>query len=83
MFKDEVKGKLNIKSELLPFCLTMIGRDKTVVSGVKSVLTSSAESLRLRLLGEVIVIEGEGLCIAEIGGGDVYVKGKVGGVSFE
>lgn len=83
MFKNEIKQKLGIKSEILPFCLNMICRDKMIVSGIKGVLLSSQTELRLRLKGEVLTISGEDMQIVEIGGGDIYVKGLIKGVEFE
>ena len=83
MFKDEVNKKLNIKNEIMPFTLTMLSRSKMTISGVKNVMLSSAESLRFRLNSGSVEIVGEGLQIVEIGGGDVYIKGNIGGVQFE
>ncbi len=83
MFKDEIKRKLDIKNEIFPFTLTMLSRSKVIISGVKSVLSSSAEALKLRLNAGVVTLYGENLQIVEIGGGDAYVKGLVGGMSFE
>lgn len=83
MFKDEIKRKLDIKSEILPFTLTMLSRSKMMISGVKNVMLSSETELKFRLSGGSVIITGDGLQIVEIGGGDVYVKGYIGGVQFE
>ncbi|MDE6059983.1 MAG: YabP/YqfC family sporulation protein [Clostridia bacterium] len=83
MFKDEVKRKLDIKSEIMPFTLTMLSRSKLIISGVKNVLLSSETQLRFRLTSGIATVSGEGLQIVEIGGGDAYVKGYIGGVLFE
>jgi len=83
VFKDEVKKKLNIKNEIMPFTLSMLSRTKMMISGVKNVMLSSGELLRFRLNSGAVEIVGEGLQIVEIGGGDVYVKGNIGGVHFE
>lgn len=83
MFKNEIRRKLGIKNEMLPFCLNMICRDKMIVSGIKNVLSSSQSQLRLRLNGEVLSVVGEDMQIVEIGGGDIYVKGLIKGVEFE
>jgi len=61
----------------------MLSRSKVIISGVKSVLSSSGEALKLRLNAGVVTLYGENLQIVEIGGGDAYVKGLVGGMSFE
>lgn len=83
VFKDELKRKLDIKSEVLPFTLTMLSRSKMMISGVKSVMLSNGEQLKFRLTSGVILIVGEGLQIVEIGGGDAYIKGYIGGIQFE
>lgn len=83
VFKDEIKRKLDIKSELLPFTLTMLSRSKLMISGVKSVMLFSDEQLKFRLTSGVVLIDGEELQIVEIGGGDVYVKGLIKEVHFE
>lgn len=83
MFKNELKRKLDIKSEVMPFTLTMLSRSKVMVSGVKNVLSSTETELKLRLLAGSLTVAGSGLHIVEIGGGDVYVKGSVGGLQFE
>ena len=83
MFKNEIKKKLDIKSEILPFTLTMLSRSKMMISGVKNVLLSSDSALKFRLSSGSLTVTGSDLQIVEIGGGDVYVKGVVGGVQFE
>jgi len=83
VFKDEIKKKLDIKSEVLPFALSMLSRSKLIISGVKGVINSSAGQMRFRLNSGTLSVLGEDLEIVEIGGSDVYVKGKIGGLSFE
>ena len=83
VFKDEVKRKLDIKSEIMPFTLTMLSRSKLIISGVKSVMLSNESQLKFRLTSGIIAVSGEGLQIVEIGGGDAYIKGYIGGVTFE
>ena len=78
-----MKRKLDIKNEILPFALTMLSRNKMTISGVKSVMLSNETGLKFRLVGGVLTVEGSGLQIVEIGGGDVYVKGEIGGLHFE
>lgn len=78
-----MKRKLNIKNEILPFTLTMLSRSKMMVSGIKSVMLSGDKELKFRLPSGSVTITGEDLQIVEIGGGDVYVKGNIGGISFE
>lgn len=83
VFKDEIIKKLNVKSEALPFTLTMLSRSKMMISGVKSVLSSTEKAMKFRLAVGSLTVSGDALQIAEIGGGDVYVKGLVEGVQFE
>ncbi len=67
----------------MPFTLAMLSRDKLVISGIKSVLSVDEGLVRLRLAGAKVAVSGKDLTIAEIGGGDVYIKGRIGGVNFE
>ncbi len=83
MFKNEIKAKFRLKDELFPFALNMLGRGKLVVSGVKRVVEANEEFLKIRVGNENLIVEGKGLSIAEIGGGDVYVEGEIQSVAFE
>ncbi len=83
MFKDEIEKKFNITRESFSFSLTMMGRDRLIVSGVKGVVFASNECVKLRLKSEILTLVGEALQLKEIGGGDVYVKGGVTSVNFE
>ena len=83
MFKDEIAKKLNVKKDIMPFTLTMLSRSKMMISGVKNVLSSTDSALRFRLASGSLKVSGEELKIVEIGGGDVYVKGRISGVQFE
>lgn len=83
MFKDEIKRKLNVKDEMFPFALNMLGRHKLVVSGVKRVNEATANALKIKVGSDVLTITGKELSIAEIGGGDVYVEGEVESIAFE
>lgn len=78
-----MQKKFNITNEILPFTLTMLSRSKMMVSGVKSVLLSSENELKFRLTSGSLAVSGESLRIVEIGGGDVYIKGTIGGLQFE
>lgn len=83
MFKNEIKAKFRLKDGLFPFALNMLGRGKLVVSGVKRVAEANEGNIKIRIDNEYLNIAGEGLCIAEIGGGDVYVKGKIESIAFD
>lgn len=82
MFIDELKSKLNLEDKILPFTVTLLGGECTVVCGVKTILLMGQNIIKLRLGGRVLEICGEGLSVVEIGGGDVYVKGVVNSVAF-
>ena len=82
MFKDEIKSKLSA-SEVIPFSVCMLSKNKLVVSGVKSVAYASKDAIRLKLPLDALLIEGKDLHILEIGGADIYIKGEIGGLSFE
>ncbi len=83
MFTDELFAKLKIDDAFAPFTVTMAGDCAVAVSGVKSVLFSSYEEIKIRLSKRTVVLFGTELRIVEIGGGDVLVRGKIGGVRFE
>ena len=83
MFKNEIKAKFRLKDELFPFALNMLGRGKLVVSGVKRVVEANEVFLKIRVGNENLIVEGKGLSIAEIGGGDVYVEGEIQSIAFE
>lgn len=83
MFVEEIQKKLKIVDDVLPFTMTFIGENALVACGVKSVMLTSEDIIRLKLKHKVVEINGRELSISEIGGGDVYVKGIIGGVSFE
>lgn len=83
MYKNEILKKFDIKDSVFPFTLTMLARDRLVISGVKRALLLSDEKLRFQLHGCILQVEGKALKIIEMGGGDVYVKGEIGGLSFE
>lgn len=82
MFIDEVKKKFNVAGAL-QFSLNMLSFDKLVASGVKSVISMSEGEIKLRLFSGTLKISGEGLSVVAICEGDVYIKGKIGGLSFE
>ena len=83
MFKNEIKAKFRLKDELFPFALNMLGRGKLVVSGVKRVVEANEKNIKIRVENEYLDIAGVGLFIAEIGGGAVYVEGKIESIAFE
>lgn len=83
MFKDEMKKKLSVAGEVFPFTLNMLSRKKTVICGVKRVIFSSETQLEIRLDGGNMTIDGIGLKIVEIGGGDMFLEGQIDKIEFE
>ncbi len=83
MFRDEIKRKLGANETVFPFSVCMLSRSRIVVSGVKGLLSADGDSVVLRLPAELLLIEGKDLKIIEIGGGDIYVSGEIGGLRFE
>ena len=83
MFRDEIREKLSPAGELFAFSICMLSRHKLVVSGVKNVMFADETRIALKLHGETLLVEGKELKIAEIGGGDIFVTGLIGGLHFE
>ena len=83
MFKDEMKKKLSVAGEVFPFTLNMLSRKKTVICGVKRVIFASETQLKIRLDGGNMTIDGIGLKIVEIGGGDMFLEGQIDKIEFE
>lgn len=82
MFSDDIKNKFKLIGEV-DFAVTMLSRSKIAVSGVKRILHTGQENIRLKLKNEELFIDGNNLQILEIGGGDVCVEGEIKGVGFE
>lgn len=82
MFKDEIKDKLKINNVVLPYVVTLAS-GKTVISGVKKVLVAKDDEIAISVSSCVVRVLGKGLEIAQIGGGEAYIKGETAGVSFE
>ena len=83
MFKEEVGRKLNVAGKIFPFTLNMLSRNKTVICGVKRVVSSSDTFVKTRLDGGSMSISGVGLKIVEIGGGDMFLEGEITQIEFE
>lgn len=82
MFKDEIKDKFGIKNTVFPYVVTVTS-GKTVISGVKKVLSAKEDEIAISVSSCVVRMSGKGLEIVEIGGGDAYVKGEIYEVNFE
>ncbi len=83
MFKDEIKRKFNVAEEIFPFTLNMMSRKKTVICGIKRVLSTSDTHIKMRLDCGNLSIDGEDLHILEIGGGDMFLEGQIDKIEFE
>ena len=83
MFKDEIKRKLNVAGDIFPFTLNMLSRKKTVICGIKRVVSTSDTHIKMRLDSGNMSIDGENLHILEIGGGDMFLEGQVDRIEFE
>lgn len=83
MFIDEVLDKFRLEDAFAPYTVTLLGGGHVVVSGVRSVVFSSDTEVRVRCAKNTLTVRGENLAIAEIGGGDAYIKGGVKGVDID
>lgn len=83
MFWDETLAKLKTDAALMPFTVTVLGNVGVAAAGVKRVLSASADEVKISVKGCVLTVKGEKLVIAEMGGGDILVRGRVTGVGFE
>lgn len=77
MFLDDVISKLGADAAAAAFSVTVLGRCGVAVSGTKGVVFYSDEEVRLRLRSGAVSVRGEELVIAEMGGGDVLIRGRV------
>ena len=83
MFVDEIAKKLKLTGEALPFCVTILGCKGAYVSGVKTVVLTEPNTVKLAVTKGVLSVLGSGLKIVEIGGGDVYIEGEVESVEIK
>ena len=83
MFVSEMLQKLSADGSAAPFVVTLLGRSAAAVSGIRRVLSVEEEEIKLAVRDGSVTVTGVGLMIAEIGGGDVYIKGEIAAVSAE
>lgn len=83
MFVDEIAKKLKLDGSFPPFVITVLGRDKLVVSGVKNVILSTQNEVKVKAKNAVLRVVGEGLNLLEMGGGDLYLEGEIASVEIE
>lgn len=82
MFVDELKLKLNIE-DLCSFSVTVLDNKYVAFEGVKNVVYSSDESVKMRVKKHLISVSGKGLKIVEIGNGNALISGEIVGVQYE
>ncbi len=83
MFVDEVQEILKIDDKNYPFTVTLLGGECAIASGVKTVILSTQNELKLKVKSGVLKIVGEDLSIRQIGGGDMYLSGEIKSVEIE
>lgn len=82
MFVDELKLKLKIE-DICAFSVSVFDNKYVSCEGVKNVVFSSDEQVKLRVKNHVVVIDGKGLKIVEIGDGNTLISGEIVGVQYE
>ena len=82
MFVDELKLKLRIE-DICALSVSVFDNKYVACEGVKNVIFSSEEKVKLRSKKQVVTIDGKGLKIVEIGDGNALIAGEVFGVQYE
>ena len=80
MFVDELKVKLE---DLCQFTLSVFDNKFALIEGVKNLVFSSEEQVKVRVKKMMIILDGKGLKIKEVGDGNVLVSGEILGVKYE
>lgn len=83
MFIDEVKRKFDLDDVTCGFSLAIFGDECVLIEGVRSLVFVGSDEIKVKVKKHVLSLVGEGLSTVEIGGGNLYVKGKIYGVLFE
>lgn len=83
MFLKEALEKLKIDDAFVPYTVTLFGDGGVALSGIKGIVFASDAEVRVRLGRRTLTVRGEELNIAQIGGGDIFVRGAVKGVEFD
>ncbi len=82
MFVDELKLKLNME-DLCQYALSVFDNKYALIEGVKNLVFSSEEQVKVRVKKMMIILEGKELKIKEVGDGNVLVSGEILGVKYE
>lgn len=83
MFVDEIAKKLKLDGDFPPFVVTILGSGKAIVNGVKTVILSTQNEVKVKVRNAVVKVSGEGLNLLEMGGGDLYLEGEIASVEIE
>ena len=82
MFVDELKLKLKIE-DICTYSVSVFDNRYVACEGVKNVVYSSEEKVKLRVKKHTVSVEGTGLKIVEIGDGNALISGEIKMVSYE
>ena len=82
MFVDELKLKLKIE-DICSFSVNIFDNKFVACEGVKNVVYSSDQKIKLRVKKSLISIDGKDLKIVEIGDGNALISGNIVGVCYE
>ena len=82
MFVDELKLKLNVE-DICTYTVSVFDNKYVACEGVKNVVFSSEEKVKLRVKKHTVSIDGVGLKIVEIGDGNALISGVINVVSYE
>lgn len=83
MYVDEIKEKLKLEDGNLPFVCTLLGSGNIVVSGVKNVVLTTQNEVKIKVKKGILRVVGEGLWVVQMGGGDMFLKGDISGVEIQ
>ena len=82
MFIDEFKLKLRLE-DVCSFTVSVFDNKYVSCEGVKNVVFSSDDKVKLRVKKHLVIIDGKGLKIVEIGDGNALISGEIVGVQYE
>lgn len=83
MFINEVVEKFKIEDVACAFSVLVLGKDCVLIEGVRRLVSIKSEEIKIKVKKKTIVVFGLNLNIVEIGGGNLYIKGEIGGINFE
>ncbi len=83
MFVDEVKRKLNLEDVVCSYSVATFGDFGVAIEGVRTVVSVGEYEIKVKVKKAVLSVFGENLKPVEIGGGNLYIKGNINGITFE